>query len=184
MCPFIRVIIAAMNVFLLVFCLLLSFGSAAPAAGPATVGYLEGRVTAVDRNANLATVELSDGSVVEATTGTPLPDEMQSPLPPFRVGDRAEVYYSPGPGGGRAYAVSDWVRRPALGLLALLFLVVSVAIGRAKGLRASLATTASLGIAVGFVVPGILAGWNPVPVSLLGAGGILLLAIFFVHGVS
>ena len=80
--------------------------------------------------------------------------------------------------------MSDWVRRPALGLLAGLFLLVSVVIGRAKGLRAFLATGASLAIAVGFVVPGILAGWNPVLISLLGTGGILLLAIFFVHGVS
>ena len=138
--------IAAMNVFLsLALFALLSFGFAAPAAGPAAVGYLEGRVTALDPNANLATVELTNGSIVAATTGTPLPGELQSPLPPFEVGDRVEVYYSPGPDGGRTYAVSDWVRRPALGLLALLFLLVSVVIGRAKGLRAFLATAASLG---------------------------------------
>lgn len=168
------------------FVLLLSFAYAAPpeASAAAEFGYLEGRITALDGSANVATVELRDGSVVEATTGTPLPEEMASPLPPFEVGDRVEVYYSPGPDGGRAYAVSDWVRRPALGLLVGLFLLVSVVIGRAKGLRAFLATAASLGIAVGFVVPGILAGWNPVLVSLLGTGGILLLAIFFVHSVS
>ena len=61
---------------------------------------------------------------------------------------------------------------------------MSFVIGRLKGLRAFLATAASLGIAVGFVVPGILTGWNPGLVSLLGAGGILILAIFFIHGVS
>lgn len=92
--------------------------------------------------------------------------------------------YSPNPDGGRTYAVSDWVRRPALGWLVGLFLLVAVAVGRAKGLQAFLATAASLGIAVGFVVPSILAGWSPVLVSLLGTGGILVLAIYFVHGVS
>lgn len=166
--------------------LLLSAAYATPpeTPGAAEFGYLEGRVTALDEGANTARVELSDGSVVEATTGTPLPDEMESPLPPFEVGDRVEVYYSPDPDGGRVYAVSDWVRRPALGLLVGLFLLVSVVIGRFKGLRAFLATAASLAIALGFVVPTILAGWNPVLVSLLGTGGILLLAVFFVHGVS
>ena len=104
--------IAAMNVFLsLALFALLSFGFAAPAAGPAAVGYLEGRVTALDPNANLATVELTNGSVVAATTGTPLPGEVQSPLPPFEVGDRAEVYYSPDPAcrtgcGGPRWACS------------------------------------------------------------------------------
>lgn len=165
---------------------ILAFAYAAPPETPATAdfGYLEGRITALDPRANTAQVELRGGSVVEATTGTPLPGELESPLPPFRVGDRVELYYSPGPDGGRLYAVSDWVRRPALGWLVGLFLLVSVVIGRTKGLRAFLATGASLGIALGFVVPSILAGWNPVLVSLLGTGGILILAIYFVHGVT
>ena len=152
--------------------------------GPADIGYVDGRITALEPSTNTAQVRLNDGRVVEATTGAPLPGDLESPLPPFEVGDRVELYYSPNPEGGRIYAVSDWVRRPALGWLVGLFLVVSVVIGRAKGLRAVLATGASLAIAIGFVVPSILAGWNPILVSLIGSGGILLLAIYFVHGVT
>jgi uncharacterized membrane protein len=66
----------------------------------------------------------------------------------------------------------------------LLFLVVSVAIGRGKGLRAFISTGASLAIAIFFVVPAILAGYSPVLVSLAGVGGMLVMAIYFVHGVS
>jgi uncharacterized membrane protein len=39
-------------------------------------------------------------------------------------------------------------------------------------------------IVVSYVVPAILNGSDPILVSLLGVGGILLLAIYFVHGVS
>ena len=153
-------------------------------AGPSDIGYVDGRILELNRMENTAQVQLDDGSLVEAVTGSPLPSELESSLPLFDAGDRVELYYSPNPEGGRAYAVSDWVRRPALGWLVGLFLVVSVVIGRAKGLRAVLATGASLAIAIGFVVPTILAGWNPILVSLIGSGGILLLAIYFVHGVT
>ncbi len=76
------------------------------------------------------------------------------------------------------------MRRPALYGLVLLFLAVSVVVARGKGLRAFLATATSLAIVIGFVVPSILGGWNPILVSLLGVGGILILAIYFVHGLS
>ena len=102
----------------------------------------------------------------------------------MEVGERVEIYYAPGPDGTRQYVVSDWIRRPALLWLTLLFLGVSVAVARGKGLRAFLATATSLAIVIGFVVPSILGGWNPMLVSLLGVGGILILAIYFVHGLS
>jgi len=180
------------SILLFTLCTATLLGSPAHAApkvrpnslGPSDIGYVEGRIISLDRVTSVARVQLEDGGVVEATTGTPLPDEMETPLPPFEVGDRVELYYSPDPEGGRNYAVADWVRRPALGWLLGLFLLVSVVIGRSKGLRAFLATGASLAIAIGFVVPTILAGWNPVLVSLIGTGGILLLAIYFVHGVT
>jgi uncharacterized membrane protein len=76
------------------------------------------------------------------------------------------------------------VRRPALGWLVALFAVVSFAVAGFKGLRAFVSTAASLAIVIAFIVPQILAGANPVLISLLGVGGILVLAIYFVHGVT
>ena len=150
------------------------------------VGYLEGRILAVDEVTRFAEVRLSNGEVVSADLGQPLPEEVGLPsdLPDFGPGERVEIYYAPGPDGTRQYVVSDWVRRPALYGLILLFLAVSVVVARGKGLRAFLATATSLAIVIGFVVPSILGGWNPILVSLLGVGGILILAIYFVHGLS
>ena len=154
------------------------------AAAQSEVGYVDGRIVALGER---ATVELSDGRRVEALLPTPLPEGtgMSTPqLPDYRVGERVEVYFSPGPDGARQYAVSDWVRRPALAWLVGLFLLVAVLVGRLKVLRAFVATSACLVITVAYVVPSILAGGSPVVVSLVGVGGMLVLAIYFVHGVS
>lgn len=163
-----------------------AFAQSADLNDPAAFGYLDGRIRGIvsqPERPSTALVELPDGRVIEATL--PDPDPFASePLPPFRTGQRVEVYFSAGPDGERDFVVADWVRRPALGWLVGLFLLVSVVVARLKGLRAFLATGASLAIVVLFIVPRIVDGANPVAVSLLGVGGILILAIYFVHGVS
>ena len=146
-------------------------------------GYLEGRITSI--NDRVATVRLASGEEILADMGMDLPSDFGGmPLPEFKIGEQVEIYYSPSPSGERQYVVSDWVRRPALVWLLALFLIVSVVVARWKGLRAFVATAASLGIVVWFIVPRILDGWNPMLVSLLGVGGILILAIYFVHGLN
>lgn len=157
-----------------------------PAQAEMRMGYLEGRILdIVERSEadDLAIVRADDGRLIEALL--PGDDPFgQVELPPFRVGDRVELYVSPGPDGRSVYVVTDWVRRPALAWLAVLFAVVSFAVARFKGLRAFASTAASLAIVVTFIVPQILAGANPVLISLVGVGGILILAIYFVHGVN
>lgn len=146
------------------------------------MGYVEGRIIAIDRERNVATVALPDRTV-EAQLGLDFAME-GAPQLEFREGQRVELYFAPGPDGLRQYNVSDWVRRPALLWLLGLFVLVAVAVARGKGLRAILATSASLLVVITFIVPGILAGHNPLLISLLGAGGILIMAIYFVHGIN
>jgi len=161
----------------------LAQGSDAPVP---TFGYLEGRIldivvrTGIE---NLAIVRTTDGRLIEALIPGDDPYG-QIELPPFAVGDRVELYVSPGIDGRDSYVVTDWVRRPALAWLVGLFALVSFAVAGLKGLRAFGSTAASLAIVITFVVPQILAGANPVVISLLGVGGILVLAIYFVHGVN
>jgi uncharacterized membrane protein len=160
--------------------------AAAQALVPADYGYLEGRILEViprDTGPDGALVLLPDGRVI--TADLPLPDpDMRFLLPPYRVGERVELYFAPDPGGRLSFVVSDWVRRPALLWLLGLFTLAAFLVAGFKGLRAVIATGASLAIVVTYVVPAILAGQDPVLVSLIGVGGILLLAIYFVHGVS
>ncbi|MDF1522773.1 MAG: YibE/F family protein [Trueperaceae bacterium] len=150
------------------------------------IGYAEGRIVELVTRSTPpdgALVRLPDGRVVAADLPFPDPDSTFD-TPAYRVGERVELYFAPGIQGGRRYVVSDWVRRPALGWLLALFTLASFLVAGLKGLRAVAATAVSLWIVIAFIVPRILAGWDPVLVSLLGVGGILLLAIYFVHGVS
>jgi uncharacterized membrane protein len=175
------------------FALLLLFAIALPWAtaqvvtsDPAAFGYLEGRIVELvprTPGPDGALILLADGRVIAADLPGADPDAAFE-LPPYRVGERVELYFAPGPEGRRTFVVSDWVRRPALLWLLGLFTLAAVLVAGLKGLRAVVATAASLGIVVGYVIPAILAGQDPVWVSLLGVGGILLLAIYFVHGVS
>jgi uncharacterized membrane protein len=101
--------------------------------------------------------------------------------PTFKVGQVVEIAAVP-EGNETYYEVLEWVRRPVLAWLLGLFVLVTVIIARLKGLRAILSTTLSLGIVILYIVPQILNGSSPILVSLIGAGGILLLSIYFVHG--
>ena len=185
------------RLWLLVFIFGCPFSCSALAQETPDTGFVEGRIVALEEapageraggpTGGRATVELRGGERVQALLPSPLPEGsgMTTPeLPDYRVGDRVELYFSPGPEGARQYAVSDWVRRPALYWLVGLFLPVAVTVGRLKVARAFLATSACLVITVTFVIPGILSGSSPVPVSLVGVGGMLVPAIYFVHGVS
>lgn len=163
---------------------LLGLANAQTADKPFT--YLEGRILELvprDTPPQGALVQLSDGRIV----GAELPlDDPNDPLtlPPYRPGERVEVYVTISPNNQTAFVVVDWVRRPALGWLLALFVVTAFAVAGFKGLRAVAATGASLWIVMSYVVPQIIAGADALLVSLVGVGGILLLAIYFVHGVN
>lgn len=153
-------------------------------------GYLEGRIVelqytdpAAPTAGGAAVVRLGSGERVNAEVPASV-EVAGSAITPYRVGDQVELYYSQGPGGQRTVVVVDWIRRPALFVLVALFLFTSVAVARFKGLRAFVATSASLAIVIAFIVPRILDGWSPILVSLVGAGSILLLSIYFVHGLN
>jgi len=155
-------------------------------ADVAEYGYVEGRIVELvprPTPPDGALVLLGDGRVVGADLPLDDPD-LNLVLPPYRVGERVELYYAPAPDGRITYVVSDWVRRPAMTWLLALFALSALAVAGLKGLRAVAATIASLAIVIAYVVPSIVAGQDPVWVSLVGVGGILLLAIYFVHGVS
>ena len=166
----------------IVLCL---FGTAFSQAVPEPeFGYKEGRIVSIDHQNRTAEVRIQSGEVIRAEL--PMSSEFNTvELPEFQQGQLVEMYYTPSlTGSGRQYVVVDWVRRPALYWLIGLFLLVSVVVARGKGFRAFVATGASLAIIIMFIVPSILNGMNPILVSLLGVGGILVLAIYFVHGLS
>jgi uncharacterized membrane protein len=163
----------------LLFCLL-SFCYSQTLETP-EITYLEGRISSLDATTNTAQITLRNGDTLSAQ----VPDyDIVPNAPVFKEGDVVEIAAVPDGSGGTYYEVIEWVRRPVLGWLLGLFVLVTLVVARLKGLRAILATALSLGIVTLYIVPQILAGTSPILVSLIGAGGILMLAIFFVHGVN
>jgi len=97
----------------------------------------------------------------------------------FQAGQQVVVYEA----DGRTFIAEPYRINYLWGLLGL-FVLVTLALGRGKGLRGLLGTAASMAVLALFVVPQISAGDNPLLITFVGALGILALSIYFVHGIS
>ena len=99
----------------------------------------------------------------------------------FDAGDRVYLERVAGLEGDRFY-ISDPVRTSPLLLIAVLFAGLVVLVGRSRGLRSLLGTLFGLLMIFFFVLPQIVAGRDPVLVSI--AGSVLLLAVstYLIYG--
>ncbi|MGC8780239.1 MAG: YibE/F family protein, partial [Anaerolineae bacterium] len=98
-----------------------------------------------------------------------------------RAGDRVLLERSVGPDGELFY-IGDFVRWPALLGLALLFGIATVAIGRWVGLRALISMGISVVAVAGFIIPGIVAGHDPLPVCMAGSVLLMTASLYLVYG--
>jgi len=99
----------------------------------------------------------------------------------FHVGDRVYLERAVGPDGDRFY-ISDAVRTRPLFLIVGLFVTLVVLVGRGKGLRSLGGTLFSLMVIFAFVVPQIVAGRDPVGVSIVGSVVLLAVSTYLVYG--
>lgn len=102
----------------------------------------------------------------------------------YKAGDVVYINQSIRPNRQDAFFVMDHVRTRALWWMALLFAVAVLAVARWKGLRALLVLIATFAIIIKLIIPPIIAGANPLVVSIFGAIGILFLAIFVTEGIN
>ncbi|MEX2658741.1 MAG: YibE/F family protein [Acidimicrobiales bacterium] len=100
------------------------------------------------------------------------------------VGDEVVLGYFAAAGEGFQFSFADLERRRPLALLAGIFAVSVVALGRWKGLRALVGLGISLGVLTVFVLPALLEGGNPLAVALVGSAVIALTALYLAHGFS
>jgi uncharacterized membrane protein len=80
------------------------------------------------------------------------------------------------------YYITDRYRLPALFFAILLFILVAVFFGRIRGLTSIIGLAMSIGVLIGFVVPQILAGHDPLTICLIGAVAIALVSLYLAHG--
>jgi uncharacterized membrane protein len=123
--------------------------------------------------------EAGDSATFEATL------DVDTPAAALRPGDRivlndagedvpAEVRYS----------FADMQRSRPLLVLAAVFAVVVVALGRWRGLAALVGIAVSLGVLLAFVFPALLDGAPPLGVAMSGAAVIAYATLYLAHGVN
>ncbi|MDI3496603.1 MAG: hypothetical protein PWQ35_624 [Patescibacteria group bacterium] len=100
----------------------------------------------------------------------------------YQVGDRVFVDVFTGDDNQEVVYVTEYNRSTSLLYLAFIFIVVFLLIGRRKGLRALLSLILTFVIIIKFILPLILAGYNPFLISLAGGLLIMILVIYITEG--
>nr|WP_189150487.1 YibE/F family protein [Streptomyces lacrimifluminis] len=94
------------------------------------------------------------------------------------------VAYEPSAPKDLQYSVSDVNRRFPMALLAGIFALAVVAVGRMRGVMALVALAVSFMVLTFFILPAVLQGSNPLVVAVVGASAIMLIALYMCHGLS
>ncbi|WP_199549008.1 YibE/F family protein [Streptomyces sp. N35] len=128
-------------------------------------------------------------ATVEVTAG---PDkgrkftEIVQPDAPRQLeeGQEVVVAYAPDAPEELQYSVTDVNRGTPMWLLAAIFALVVVLVGRMRGVMALVALAVSFAVLTLFILPAILQGSNPLVVAVVGASAIMLLALYMCHGLT
>ncbi|WP_053670111.1 YibE/F family protein [Streptomyces sp. NRRL B-1140] len=99
-------------------------------------------------------------------------------------GQKVVVAYEPSAPKDLQYSVTDINRRLPMALLAGIFAVAVVIVGRMRGVMALVALAISFMVLNFFILPAILQGSNPLVVAVVGASAIMLIALYLCHGLS
>lgn len=126
-----------------------------------------------DRSGEIVEVEVG---VIDLNTT----DHLYSP------GDQVFVSYTPvtEPGQEEMFIITDRVRTTPMIVLAVIFAVAIIALGRWKGVRAILGLAFTFAVIIWFMIPRILDGANPVTISVFAAIFIFMFTLYIVHGIG
>ncbi|MFJ8645237.1 YibE/F family protein [Streptomyces sp. NPDC093546] len=128
-------------------------------------------------------------ATVEVTTGKDKGRtfvEVVQPDSPRQLdeGQGVVVAYAPDAPRDLQYSVTDVDRRIPVALLAGVFALAVVAVGRMRGLMALTALALSFLVLTLFILPAILQGSNPLVVAVVGSSAIMLMALYLCHGLT
>ncbi|MFD5079696.1 YibE/F family protein [Streptomyces sp. NPDC058371] len=98
--------------------------------------------------------------------------------------EKVVVAYEPSAPKNLQYSVTDVNRKIPMAVLAGIFALAVVVVGRMRGLMALIALAVSFLILTLFILPAILQGSNPLVVAVIGASAIMLIALYMCHGLS
>ncbi|MBM4794671.1 YibE/F family protein [Streptomyces sioyaensis] len=128
-----------------------------------------------------ATIEVTTGENAGRTFKTVVtPDALRH----YTTGQDVVVAYSPKAPKELQYAVSDVDRSLPMWVLAAIFALAVVLVGRLRGVLALVALAASFVVLTLFILPAILQGSNPLVVAVVGGSAIMLIALYLCHGLT
>ncbi|MFV5991760.1 YibE/F family protein [Streptomyces sp. NPDC056231] len=132
---------------------------------------------------------LCEKATVEVTTGHDKGRtfvEIVQPDAPRQLGQGQGVVvaYAPDAPHDLQYSVTDVNRTFPMALLAGIFALAVVVVGRMRGLMALVALAVSFAVLTLFILPAILQGSNPLLVAVVGASAIMLIALYMCHGLT
>ncbi|MFI6467430.1 YibE/F family protein [Streptomyces sp. NPDC050528] len=128
-----------------------------------------------------ATVTVSTGKDKGRTfTEIVQPDQSRQ----LHQGEKVVVAYEPSAPKDLQYSVTDVNRKFPMALLAGIFALAVVVVGRLRGVMALIALAISFMILNFFILPAILHGSNPLIVAVVGSSAIMLIALYMCHGLS
>jgi uncharacterized membrane protein len=102
----------------------------------------------------------------------------------FERGDDIVLGYQPEVEPAFQYYFNDFQRDTPLAVLAALFVIAVLALGRWQGLRALLGLVVTGVVMVAFLFPSVLDGNDPTAVALVSAVVIALVALYLTHGIT
>ncbi|MEU6002168.1 MULTISPECIES: YibE/F family protein [unclassified Streptomyces] len=128
-----------------------------------------------------ATIEVTSGK----DTGRTFTEIVQPDSPrQLREGQEVVVAYEPSAPEELQYSVTDVNRKFPMALLAGIFALAVVVVGRLRGVMALVALALSFLVLTFFILPAILQGSNPLVVAVIGASAIMLIALYLCHGLT
>jgi uncharacterized membrane protein len=130
-----------------------------------------------------ADLTMTDGPASGKQLKLTVPIEPSTPR--FSAGDAVVLAYNGGNASDPAsFQLVDFQRGTPLLVLAALFAVAVLVLGRWQGLAALVALGLSFLVIALFILPAILAGENPLVVAIAGSGAIMFIALYLTHGLT
>ncbi|MER6094637.1 YibE/F family protein [Streptomyces sp. NPDC001728] len=141
------------------------------------------------RKAADARQDQCEKATIEVTTGPEKGRKFTEIIRPdatrqLHEGQGVVVAYAPDAPRDLQFSVTDVNRKVPMAILAGIFALAVVLVGRMRGVMALVALVVSFLILTFFILPAILEGSNPLVVAVVGSSAIMLIALYMCHGPS
>lgn len=131
---------------------------------------LEVKITNGDKKSETVTIENGD---------QPLANVIR-----YKVNDRVLINLSFDPDGNQLFFITDYIRSDGLMLLLIIFVGLTVAIARWKGLSSIVSMIFTFVVLFVFVLPKISAGYNPILIASVASVFIIPISFYLSHGLN